>query len=137
MLEGAGRGVLRLLTDDAMRAYGPLRVHASLLTARKGSPAKLARMNLPAHIYTSGTGRWTLQQPLSTSCACALTPTRNTRSGPMRDAILARWVKNGCQIGYAAFEDYRMGGAQISGKGARRAEADCLRGSCDAGDVWA
>ena len=64
VLEGAeAERVLRLLTDDAMRAYDHYEDMLST-DGQKGLARELARMNLPANIYTQWYWKVDLQQPL-------------------------------------------------------------------------
>jgi len=114
VLEGEeAERVLRLLTDDAMRAYDHYEDMLST-DGQKGLARELARMNLPANIYTQWYWKVDLHN-LFHFLRLRADAHAQYEIRAYADAIcdVARdWVP----IAYAAFEDYRMGGAQLSGK---------------------
>ena len=114
VLEGAeAERVLRLLTDDAMRAYDHYEDMLST-DGQKGLARELARMNLPANIYTQWYWKVDLHN-LFHFLRLRADAHAQYEIRAYADAIcdVARdWVP----IAFAAFEDYRMGGAQLSGK---------------------
>ena len=120
VLEGEeAERVLRLLTDDAMRAYDHYEDMLST-DGQKGLARELARMNLPANIYTQWYWKVDLHN-LFHFLRLRADAHAQYEIRAYADAIcdVARdWVP----IAYAAFEDYRMGGAQLSGKA-----LDCVR----------
>jgi len=114
VLEGEeAERVLRLLTDDAMRAYDHYEDMLST-DGQKGLARELARMNLPANIYTQWYWKVDLHN-LFHFLRLRADAHAQYEIRAYADAIcdVARdWVP----IAFAAFEDYRMGGAQLSGK---------------------
>jgi len=114
VLEGAeAERVLRLLTDDAMRAYDHYEDMLST-DGQKGLARELARMNLPANIYTQWYWKVDLHN-LFHFLRLRADAHAQYEIRAYADAI-CEVVKDWVTIAYAAFEDYRMGGAQISGK---------------------
>ncbi|WP_112875068.1 FAD-dependent thymidylate synthase [Paracoccus endophyticus] len=105
--------VLDILRDDAMRAYDH---YEGMLSqdGQQGLARELARMNLPANIYT----QWYWKTDLHNlfhflrlrADAHAQYEIRVYAEAMCR--IVADWVP----LAYAAFEDYRLGGVSLSGK---------------------
>ena len=114
VLEGEeAERVLRLLTDDAMRAYDHYEDMLST-DGQKGLARELARMNLPANIYTQWYWKVDLHN-LFHFLRLRADAHAQYEIRAYADAI-CDVVKDWVPIAYAAFEDYRMGGAQLSGK---------------------
>lgn len=111
--------VLRYLKDDAGRAYDHYEEMISD-EGQQGLARELARMNLPANIYT----QWYWKVDLHNlfhflrlrADAHAQYEIRVYAEAMCK--IVADWVP----AAYGAFEDYRLGGATLSGKA-----LDCLR----------
>ncbi|MEM1130055.1 MAG: FAD-dependent thymidylate synthase [Pseudomonadota bacterium] len=111
--------VLDMLKDDARRAYDHYEEMLSQ-DGQKGLARELARMNLPANIYT----QWYWKTDLHNlfhflrlrADAHAQYEIRVYAEALCK--IVADWVPAAWQ----AFEDYRMGGASLSAKG-----LDCVR----------
>lgn len=120
MLEGeeAAR-VLRLLTEDANRAYDTYEAMISQ-DGQQGLARELARMNLPANIYTQWYWKTDLHNLLHflrlRADAHAQYEIRVYAEAICR--IVADWVP----LTWAAFDDYRLGGAAMS-----RTGLDCIR----------
>ncbi|SDK47114.1 FAD-dependent thymidylate synthase [Paracoccus chinensis] len=105
--------VLDILRDDAMRSYDH---YEGMLSqeGQQGLARELARMNLPANIYT----QWYWKTDLHNlfhflrlrADAHAQYEIRVYAEAMCR--IVADWVP----LAYAAFEDYRLGGVSLSGK---------------------
>jgi thymidylate synthase (FAD) len=120
MLEGdeAAR-VLRLLTEDANRAYDNYEAMISQ-EGQQGLARELARMNLPANIYTQWYWKTDLHNLLHflrlRADAHAQYEIRVYAETICR--IVADWVP----LTWAAFDDYRLGGAAMS-----RTGLDCIR----------
>ena len=120
LLEGeeAAR-VLEILKTDANRAYDNYETMISE-DGQAGLARELARMNLPTNIYT----QWYWKVDLHNLFHFLRLRADAHAQYEIRvyaDAIaamIADWVP----AAYSAFEDYRMGGAQLSAKG-----LDCLR----------
>ncbi|RCW89000.1 FAD-dependent thymidylate synthase [Paracoccus lutimaris] len=115
LLEGeeAAR-VLDLLREDAMRSYDH---YESMLSqdGQKGLARELARMNLPANVYTQWYWKVDLHNLFhflrlraDSHAQYEIRAYANAMCDIVRD-----WVP----FAYAAFEDYRLGGVQLSGKG--------------------
>ena len=111
--------VLDILKTDSNRAYD----HYEQMISEDGQDGlarELARMNLPANIYT----QWYWKVDLHNLFHFLRLRADSHAQYEIRvyaDAIckvVADWVP----AAYAAFEDYRMGGANLSGKG-----VDCLK----------
>ena len=103
--------VLRLLTDDAMRAYDHYEEMLSQ-EGQKGLARELARMNLPANIYTQWYWKVDLHN-LFHFLRLRADPHAQYEIRVYAEAIcemVADWVP----FAYHAFEDYRMGGATLS-----------------------
>ena len=119
-LEGEeAQRVLRFLTDDAMRAYDHYEEMISQ-DGQQGLARELARMNLPANIYT----QWYWKVDLHNlfhflrlrADAHAQYEIRVYAEAMCR--IVADWVP----FAYGAFEEYRLGGASFS-----KSMVDCVR----------
>ena len=115
LLEGeeAAR-VLDLLREDAMRSYDH---YESMLSqdGQKGLARELARMNLPANVYTQWYWKVDLHNLFhflrlraDSHAQYEIRAYANAMCDIVRD-----WVP----FAYAAFEDYRLGGVQLSAKG--------------------
>lgn len=112
VLEGEeAQRVLKYLTDDAMRAYDHYEEMISD-EGQQGLARELARMNLPANIYTQWYWKVDLHNLLHflrlRADAHAQYEIRVYADEICK--IVADWVP----FAYRAFEDYRMGGAQMS-----------------------
>jgi len=103
--------VLRYLRDDAMRAYDHYEEMISQ-EGQQGLARELARMNLPANIYTQWYWKVDLHNLLHflrlRADAHAQYEIRVYADAICR--VVADWVP----FAYKAFEDYRMGGATLS-----------------------
>ena len=120
LLEGeeAAR-VLEILKTDANRAYDNYETMISE-DGQAGLARELARMNLPTNIYTQWYWKVDLHNLFHFLClrADAHAQYEIRVYADAIAAMVADWVP----AAYSAFEDYRMGGAQLSAKG-----LDCLR----------
>ncbi|PQV59023.1 thymidylate synthase (FAD) [Defluviimonas denitrificans] len=114
LLEGeeAAR-VLDILRDDAMRSYDH---YEDMLSqeGQKGLARELARMNLPANVYTQWYWKVDLHNLFhflrlraDAHAQYEIRAYAETMCGIVRD-----WVP----LAYGAFEDYRLGGVTLSGK---------------------
>ncbi|MEX0970600.1 MAG: FAD-dependent thymidylate synthase, partial [Paracoccaceae bacterium] len=120
VLEGAEAArVLELLKADADRAYDH---YEDMLSqdGQQGLARELARMNLPANIYT----QWYWKVDLHN-----LFHFLRLRADAHAQYEIRVYAQKMCEIvadwvpaAYAAFEDYRLGGANLSGKA-----MDCVR----------
>jgi thymidylate synthase (FAD) len=111
--------VLRYLKDDAGRAYDHYEEMISD-EGQQGLARELARMNLPANIYT----QWYWKVDLHNLFHFLRLRADAHAQYEIRvyaDAI-CEMVKDWVPAAYGAFEDYRMGGATLSGKA-----LECLR----------
>ncbi|MCF6273206.1 MAG: FAD-dependent thymidylate synthase [Rhodobacteraceae bacterium] len=115
LLEGEeAQRVLQILKDDSNRAYDNYEAMISD-EGQSGLARELARMNLPMNIYT----QWYWKVDLHNLFHFLRLRADSHAQYEIRvyaDAIckiVADWVP----AAYGAFEDYRMGGAQFSGKG--------------------
>lgn len=114
LLEGAEAArVLDILREDAMRAYDH---YEDMLSqeGQKGLARELARMNLPANVYTQWYWKIDLHNLFhflrlraDTHAQYEIRAYAEAICGIVRD-----WVP----IAYAAFEDYRLGGVALSGR---------------------
>ena len=105
--------VLDILKGDAMRAYDHYEAMLSQ-DGQQGLARELARMNLPANIYT----QWYWKVDLHN-----LFHFLRLRADPHAQyeiriyaEAMCRIVRDWVPLAYAAFEDYRLGGATLSGK---------------------
>ena len=115
LLEGAEAArVLDMLREDAMRSYDH---YEDMLSqdGQKGLARELARMNLPANIYTQWYWKVDLHNLFhflrlraDAHAQYEIRAYADTMCGIVRD-----WVP----FAYAAFEDYRLGAVQLSAKG--------------------
>ena len=104
--------VLRYLRDDAMRSYDHYEEMISQ-DGQQGLARELARMNLPANIYT----QWYWKVDLHNLFHFLRLRADAHAQYEIRvyaDAI-CEVVKDWVPAAYRAFEDYRMGGANLSG----------------------
>ena len=114
LLEGAEAArVLDVLREDAMRAYDH---YEDMLSqeGQKGLARELARMNLPATVYTQWYWKIALHNLFhflrlraDTHAQYEIRAYAEAMCGIVRD-----WVP----VAYAAFEDYRLGGVALSGR---------------------
>ena len=111
--------VLDILRHDAMRAYDSYEAMLSQ-DGQQGLARELARMNLPTNIYT----QWYWKVDLHN-----LFHFLRLRADAHAQYEIRVYADTICDIvrdwvpaAYAAFEDYRLGGAHLSGKG-----LDCIR----------
>ena len=117
VLEGAeAQRVLDILRDDAMRAYDH---YEDMLTpdedaGKQGLARELARMNLPANVYT----QWYWKIDLHN-----LFHFLRLRADHHAQYEIRVYAETMCDItrdwvpaAYEAFEDYRLGGQSLSGK---------------------
>jgi len=111
--------VLRMLKDDSTRAYDNYEAMLSQ-EGQQGLARELARMNLPANVYTQWYWKVDLHNLLHflrlRADAHAQYEIRVYADEICK--IVADWVP----AAFGAFEDYRMGGANLSAKG-----LDCIR----------
>lgn len=105
--------VLDMLRDDAMRSYDHYEAMLSQ-DGQQGLARELARMNLPANIYT----QWYWKVDLHN-----LFHFLRLRADAHAQYEIRVYAEAMCQIvrdwvplAYGAFEDYRLGGATLSGK---------------------
>ncbi|PKP73378.1 MAG: thymidylate synthase (FAD) [Alphaproteobacteria bacterium HGW-Alphaproteobacteria-6] len=105
--------VLDILRDDATRAYDHYEAMLSQ-DGQKGLARELARMNLPANVYT----QWYWKVDLHNLFhflrlrADAHAQYEIRAYAEAICAIVRDWVP----LAYAAFEDYRLGGVTLSGR---------------------
>ena len=111
--------VLDWLRDDSDRAYDHYEAMISQ-DGQQGLARELARMNLPMNVYT----QWYWKVDLHN-----LFHFLRLRADPHAQMEIRVYAESLCEIvkdwvpaAYAAFEDYRLGGAQLSAKG-----VECLR----------
>ncbi len=114
LLEGAEAArVLDMLREDAMRSYDH---YEDMLSqeGQKGLARELARMNLPANVYTQWYWKIDLHNLFhflrlraDAHAQYEIRAYAEVMCGIARD-----WVP----LAYAAFEDYRLGGVNLSGK---------------------
>ena len=111
--------VLDWLRDDAMRAYDHYEEMISQ-DGQQGLARELARMNLPANIYT----QWYWKVDLHNLFHFLRLRADAHAQYEIRVYAeeICRLVKDWVPFAYAAFEDYRLGGATLSGKA-----LDCVR----------
>ncbi len=114
LLEGeeAAR-VLDILREDAMRSYDHYEAMLSQ-DGQQGLARELARMNLPANVYT----QWYWKVDLHN-----LFHFLRLRADPHAQYEIRVYAEAMCKIvqdwvplAYGAFQDYRLGGATLSGK---------------------
>lgn len=120
VLEGAeAERVLELLKSDSMRAYDHYEEMLSQ-DGQKGLARELARMNLPANVYT----QWYWKVDLHN-----LFHFLRLRADAHAQMEIRVYAEEICKVvadwvpfAYGAFEDYRLGGATLSGKA-----IECIR----------
>ncbi|WP_108258024.1 FAD-dependent thymidylate synthase [Mangrovicoccus ximenensis] len=120
VLEGEeAQRVLEILRHDSMRSYDNYEAMLSQ-DGQQGLARELARMNLPANIYT----QWYWKVDLHNLFHFLRLRADAHAQYEIRvyADIICEIVKDWVPAAYAAFEDYRMNGAHLSGKG-----LDCLR----------
>jgi thymidylate synthase (FAD) len=105
--------VLDILKSDAMRAYDHYEAMLSQ-EGQQGLARELARMNLPANIYT----QWYWKTDLHNLFHFLRLRADAHAQYEIRvyAETIADCVKDWVPLAYAAFEDYRMGGATLSAK---------------------
>jgi thymidylate synthase (FAD) len=114
MLQGEeAQRVLDILRDDAMRSYDHYEAMLSQ-DGQKGLARELARMNLPANVYTQWYWKVDLHNLFhflrlraDAHAQYEIRVYAETMCGIVKD-----WVP----LAYGAFEDYRLGGVSLSGK---------------------
>jgi len=120
VLEGAEAArVLDILKSDAARSYDHYQDMLSQ-DGQQGLARDLARMNLPANIYT----QWYWKTDLHNLFHFLRLRADAHAQYEIRvyAETIADCVRDWVPLAYAAFEDYRMGGVTLSGKA-----IDCLR----------
>jgi thymidylate synthase (FAD) len=105
--------VLELLKSDANRAYDHYEAMLSQ-DGQQGLARELARMNLPANIYTQWYWKVDLHN-LFHFLRLRADPHAQYEIRVYAEAIAA-CVRDWVPLAYAAFEDYRMGGVTLSAK---------------------
>jgi thymidylate synthase (FAD) len=110
---GEAARVLDLLKSDANRAYDHYEAMLSQ-DGQQGLARELARMNLPANIYTQWYWKVDLHN-LFHFLRLRADPHAQYEIRVYAD-VIAACVKDWVPLAYAAFEDYRMGGVNLSGK---------------------
>ena len=110
--------VLDMLKDDAGRMYDHYEAMLGTVgpdgAPQQGLARELARMNLPMNIYT----QWYWKVDLHNLFHFLRLRADAHAQYEIRvyAEAIARCVKDWVPLAYGAFEDYRMGGAQLSGK---------------------
>ncbi|MFB2593522.1 FAD-dependent thymidylate synthase [Paracoccus sp. p4-l81] len=117
VLQGAeAQRVLDILRDDAMRAYDHYEdmLTPDEATGKQGLARELARMNLPANVYT----QWYWKTDLHN-----LFHFLRLRADSHAQYEIRVYAEKMCDItrdwvpmAYAAFQDYRLGGVNLSGR---------------------
>ena len=110
----SARRVLDMLREDAMRSYDHYEAMLSQ-DGQQGLARELARMNLPANVYTQWYWKTDLHN-LFHFLRLRADPHAQYEIRVYAEAmcrIVADWVP----LAYAAFEDYRLGGAVLSATG--------------------
>jgi thymidylate synthase (FAD) len=105
--------VLEMLKSDANRAYDHYEAMLSQ-DGQQGLARELARMNLPANIYTQWYWKVDLHN-LFHFLRLRADPHAQYEIRVYAEAIAA-CVRDWVPLAYAAFEDYRMGGVTLSSK---------------------
>ncbi len=114
MLQGdEAQRVLDMLRDDAMRSYDHYEAMLSQ-DGQQGLARELARMNLPANVYT----QWYWKVDLHNLFHFLRLRADAHAQYEIRVYAeeMCRIVRDWVPLAYAAFEDYRLGGATLSGK---------------------
>jgi thymidylate synthase (FAD) len=106
--------VLEILKADATRAYDHYEEMLSQ-DGQQGLARELARMNLPANVYT----QWYWKTDLHNLFHFLRLRADAHAQYEIRvyAELMCRLVADWVPAAYAAFEDYRMGGVSLSGKG--------------------
>ena len=119
--------MLEVLKADAMRSYDHYEEMLSQ-DGQKGLARELARMNLPANIYT----QWYWKVDLHNLFHFLRLRADAHAQYEIRVYAeeICKLVKDWVPFAYSAFEDYRMGGVNLSGKGVA-----CLRRMLGGEDV--
>jgi thymidylate synthase (FAD) len=115
LLEGEeARRVLDLLREDAMRSYDHYEAMLSQ-DGQKGLARELARMNLPANVYT----QWYWKTDLHNLFHFLRLRADAHAQYEIRAyaEVMCGIVKDWVPLAYGAFRDYRMGGDNLSAKG--------------------
>ena len=114
LLEGeeAAR-VLDILRDDAMRSYDHYEAMLSQ-EGQQGLARELARMNLPANVYTQW--YWKVDLHNLFHFLRLRADTHAQHEIRVYAEAMCRIVKDWVPLAYGAFEDYRLGGTTLSGK---------------------
>ena len=115
VLEGAEAAqVLEVLKTDSARAYDHYEAMLSQ-EGQQGLARELARMNLPANVYT----QWYWKIDLHNLFHFLRLRADAHAQYEIRAYadVMCEIVKDWVPLAYAAFEDYRLGGAQLSAKG--------------------
>ncbi len=106
--------VLDILRDDATRAYDH---YEDMLSqdGQKGLARELARMNLPANVYT----QWYWKVDLHNLFHFLRLRADAHAQYEIRAyaEVMCEIVRDWVPLAFGAFEDYRMGGANLSAKG--------------------
>lgn len=116
VLEGEeAQRVLDILREDADRAYDHYEAMLSQ-DGQQGLARELARMNLPASVYT----QWYWKTDLHNLFHFLRLRADKHAQYEIRvyAEALAQIVRDWVPLAYAAFEDYRLGGIQLSARGA-------------------
>jgi len=114
VLQGAEAArVLDLLKSDANRAYDHYEAMLSQ-DGQQGLARELARMNLPANIYTQW--YWKVDLHNLFHFLRLRADTHAQYEIRVYAEAIAACVRDWVPLAYAAFEDYRMGGVNLSGK---------------------
>lgn len=105
--------VLDILREDAMRSYDHYEAMLSQ-DGQQGLARELARMNLPANVYT----QWYWKVDLHNLFHFLRLRADAHAQYEIRvyAEAMCRIVKDWVPLAYAAFEDYRLGGATLSAK---------------------
>ena len=120
VLEGEeAQRVLEILKADSTRCYDNYEAMISQ-DGQDGLARELARMNLPANVYT----QWYWKVDLHNLFHFLRLRADAHAQYEIRvyAELMCDLVKDWVPFAYSAFEDYRMGGANLSGKG-----VDCIR----------
>ena len=120
VLEGAEAArVLEILKGDTMRAYDHYEAMLSQ-EGQQGLARELARMNLPANVYT----QWYWKCDLHNLFHFLRLRADSHAQYEIRvyAETICRIVADWVPAAYAAFEDYRLGGATLSARG-----LECVR----------
>lgn len=106
--------VLQILREDAMRSYDHYEEMLSQ-DGKKGLARELARMNLPANIYTQW--YWKIDLHNLFHFLRLRADTHAQYEIRAYAEVICDIVRDWVPLAYTAFEDYRLGGATLSAKG--------------------